>query len=198
MGDGVRALERLILDDPRAVKMARYFLGKWSNRLGEVPAAGETIQLSNLGTHCRGAVFLDGRRLGTEALTEAIDALSRGFGGFFFGRYDLRVPSREDFEAGRNLRVLELNGVSAESTHIYEPGYCLLAAYRDLFRQWRIAFEIGAIHRAAGMTPASFGEVWRVIRAHAAHDWFETEPEPQRPLSEQVEGKRKLAVEEHA
>ena len=195
-GDGERSLGRLILDDPRAVKMAGFFLEKWSNHIGEVPAAGEVVRLTNLGTHCRGAVFLDGRRHGTEALASAIDTLSRGYEGFFFGRYDLRVPSREDLEAGRNLRVLELNGVSSESTHIYEPGYSLFAAYRDLFRQWRIAFEIGAIHRKAGMTPASIGEVWRVIRAHAAHDWFEIEPEPERPLSEQVERERMSGVED--
>lgn len=190
-GDGERTLEQLILDDPRAVKMARFFLEKWSNHLGEVRPAGERVRLTNLGTHCRGAVFHDGRRHRTEALTEAIDSLSRGCEGFFFGRYDLRVPSREDFEAGRNLRVLELNGVSSESTHIYEPGNSLCGAYRDLFRQWRIAFEIGAIHRSAGLAPASLGEVWRVIRAHAAHDWFETEPEPEPPLGELVERNRK-------
>jgi len=196
MGDGERTLEQLILDDSRAVKMAGFFLEKWSNHIGEVPAAGKELKLTNLGTHCRGAVFLDGRKHRTEALTDAIDDLSRGYGGFFFGRYDLRVPSREDFEAGRNLTVLELNGVSSESTHIYEPGNSLFAAYRDLFRQWQIAFEIGAIHRTAGMTPAPFSEVWRVIRAHAAHDWFETEPEPLRPLGEQVARERKNNAED--
>ena len=51
---------------------------------------------------------------------------------------------------GRNLTILELNGVTSESTDIYDPKNGLLAAYRILRRQWRLAFAIGARNRAAG------------------------------------------------
>ena len=44
---------------------------------------------------------------------------------------------------GRNMKILELNGVTSEATHIYDPKFSLLDAYRVLFQQWRIAFEIG-------------------------------------------------------
>lgn len=175
-GDGERSLEELILDDSRAVKMADFFLGKWAHHLAEVPPEGKSIRLTELGTHCRGAVFRDGGGHATEALLATIDSLSREFDGFYFGRYDLRVPSIADLEAGRDLRILELNGVTSESTHIYEPGRSILAAYRDLFRQWRIAFQIGDDNRQRGMEPTSLREVWGTIRAHAHHDWFETPP----------------------
>lgn len=175
-GDGERTMEALILDDPRAVKMAKFFLDQWAYHLGEIPAKGEVIRLTELGTHCRGAVFRDGRNHATEALLEAIESLSRRFEGFYFGRYDLRVPSVADLEAGRHFKVLELNGVTSESTHIYEPGRSLFAAYRDLFQQWRLAFEIGAANRDRGLRPTTAGEVWQLLRAHARHDWFETPP----------------------
>ncbi|MCB1236209.1 MAG: VTT domain-containing protein [Verrucomicrobiae bacterium] len=175
-GDGERTLEQLILDDARAVKMARFFLDKWANRLAWIPAAGELVRLTELGTHCRGAVFLDGRRHETEALREAIDRLSRAFEGFHFGRYDIRVPSVEDFEAGRKFKVLELNGVSSEPTHIYAPGTPIWSAWRDLFRLWRTAFAIGAANRARGMRPPTVREVAGVIRAHREHAWFEAPP----------------------
>ena len=175
-GDGERTLEELILDDPRAVKMAKFFLDQWAYHLGEIPSKGEVIRLTELGTHCRGAVFRDGRSHATDALLEAIESLSRRFDGFYFGRYDLRVPSVADLEAGRNFKVLELNGVTSESTHIYEPGRSLFAAYRDLFRQWRFAFEIGAANRERGLRPTTASEVWQLLRAHARHDWFETPP----------------------
>ena len=51
---------------------------------------------------------------------------------------------------GRNFKVVELNGVTSEATHIYDPANGLLAAYRVLFKQWRLAFEIGALCRARG------------------------------------------------
>ena len=60
VGYGESALERLILKDERAVCLARLYLHKQRDRLWETPAAGEHVQLVELGTHCRGAIFLDG------------------------------------------------------------------------------------------------------------------------------------------
>jgi hypothetical protein len=57
--------------------------------------------------------------------------------------------------AGRNLKIIELNGVTSEATHIYDPKLSLFDAYRVLFQQWRIAFEIGALNRKRGVRPAS-------------------------------------------
>ena len=66
---------------------------------------------------------------------------------------------RQDFMAGRNLKIVELNGVTSEATHIYDPKLSLFDAYRVLFEQWRIAFEIGDLNRARGIRPASVGEL---------------------------------------
>jgi hypothetical protein len=107
------------------------------------------VQLVELGTHCRGAYFRDGMRLATPELSAEIDRVSRAFDGFFFGRYDVRSASIDDFRRGR-FKVLELNGVTSEVTSIYDPARSALAAYRVLFEQWRLAYEIGAQNRARG------------------------------------------------
>jgi len=146
-GNGKSNLERLILDDSRAVCMAPFYLNHLKSRLWEVPEPGESVQLVELGTHCRGAVFLDGSWVKTDALEAAIDRISKTYAGFYFGRYDIRTPCIEDFQQGRNFKVVELNGVTSEATHIYDPKNSLLEAYRVLFAQWRIAFEIGAQNR---------------------------------------------------
>jgi len=143
VGDGVHDLEYLILADDRAVCSARSFLRLHAERLAWVPAAGERIPLTRLGTHSRGALFLDGERLKTAELERAVDNLSRRYPGFYFGRYDLVTPSEETLRSGWPLTVLELNGVSSEATSIYDPGHNLIHAWGTLFRQWRIAFEIG-------------------------------------------------------
>ena len=66
------------------------------------------------------------------------------------------------------FRVIELNGVSAEATHIYDPAISVLDAYRVLFRQWRLAFEIGAMNRDHGVRPMQAIElaklIWRRLR----------------------------------
>jgi membrane protein DedA with SNARE-associated domain len=162
-GDGRSRLEELILRDDRAVCMARFFLKKHADRLDRVPAAGEVVPLAELGTHRRGSVFRDGGWVKTPELEAVIDRISRSFDGFFVGRYDIRTPSVEDFKRGGNFKIIELNGVTSEATHIYQPGASLVAGYRTLMRQWRITFEIAAQNRASGRAPLTLREVAQLI-----------------------------------
>lgn len=161
-GDGLRSLERLILDDERAVGMARFYLDLHQHRLHHVPDAGERRPLVEIGTHCRGAVFLDGARLITPALTAEVERVSRAFDGFHFGRYDVRAASEEALMAGE-FRVIELNGVTSEATSIYDPRHSVWFAWRTLFRQWRHAFEIGAANRDLGARPSTALELLRLL-----------------------------------
>lgn len=167
VGDGVSTLERLILADDRAVCMAPLHLARHAARLESVPAAGERVELVELGNHCRGAVFLDGSDLATAELARAVEALAGAYAGFHFGRFDLRAESEEALRAGR-FRVLELNGVASEATHIYDPKTPLATAYRVLFEQWRLCFAIGRANAAAGHAPMSaralVREVWTFLR----------------------------------
>jgi hypothetical protein len=161
VGDGIRRVSELILADERASCIADVYLARVTER---IPSPGEVVPLAELGSHCRGAVFLDGSSLETPELTAAVDAVANCHSGCYFGRFDVRSPSIADLQAGR-FEVLELNGVSAEATHIYDPAVSVVEAYRVLFRQWRIAFEIGAANRAGGTKPMSLGELSRLVRA---------------------------------
>jgi hypothetical protein len=164
LGDGRRTLEELILADDRAVCMSDFYLRKNLGRSQQVPTPGERVQLVEIGTHCRGAIFLDGVDTITPALEEVIGRIAQSFDGFFFGRFDIRVPSRQDFMAGRNMKIVELNGVTSEATHIYDPKLSLFDAYRVLFEQWRIAFEIGNFNRARGTRPTSVTDLLKAAR----------------------------------
>jgi membrane protein DedA with SNARE-associated domain len=162
-GDGRRTVEQLVLDDPRAVAMASVYLERLADRLEEIPRAGERVPLATIGNHCRGAIFLDGARFATPELVGAIAEIARRLPGFHFGRFDLRAPSEEDLLAGRNLRILELNGVLSESTHIYDPRHGVVHAWRTLFAQWRLAFEIGRANVARGTRAATSRDVLRLV-----------------------------------
>lgn len=175
IGDGERTLERLILDDPRAVALAKHYLKVNRGRLYEVPATGDRIQLVELGTHCRGAIFLDGNRYQTEDLREKLDEVLSTYEGFGFGRFDLRIPSGEDLAAGKHIQILELNGVSSESTDIYDPKNSIFHAWCVLCRQWKHAFEIGDANRSRGAKVPTFGEVLAVLRGHRARSPYEVE-----------------------
>jgi membrane protein DedA with SNARE-associated domain len=176
VGDGVQTLEDPILRDARAVMTADYYLAKYEDRLKEVPAEGEKVPLVELGTHARGAVFTDARALATNDLREVLDQIGERYEGFYFGRYDVKVPSEEDLQAGRKLVILELNGVTGEPLHVYQPDYSWWQGMRDLCRHWRRACEIGVRNRDEGRArPSSFRTMLGLIRAHRKQAWFEAD-----------------------
>jgi RimK-like ATP-grasp domain len=166
-GDGRSTLEELILKDGDTIGMARFHLRQHAGRLHEVPTKGQIVMLGDCGSHCRGARFYDAGALLTPALERAVEDIAARFAGFYFGRFDLLVPSREALMRGEGIAILELNGVTSEVTHIYDPSVSLIEAYRALFAQWRLAFEIGAENAARGARVWSLAELVGLVAAHA-------------------------------
>lgn len=163
-GDGRSTLETLILSDPRAVCQAPMFLAKFEDRLDSVPAGGEKVPLVDIGTHAQGALFTDGAQYNTPELLEAIERISRAFEGFHLGRYDLRVPSAEALMKGEGIRVIELNGVTGQCSHIYSPGNSVFYAWRTIMAQWDHAAAIALENMKLGHKPMKSGafiEHWR-------------------------------------
>lgn len=163
-GDGKSDLETLILSDPRAILMADFHLDRHAANLRSILASGMVYPLVELGTHCKGALFLDGAHLITQELTRAIDRISKNFAGFYFGRYDVRVPDEQHLRAGKKISVIELNGVTSEATSIYDPKHSIFFAYRTLFKQWRIATEIGLQNIRRDHTTTSLRQLIRLAR----------------------------------
>lgn len=167
-GDGKRTIEALIWADERARCIADKYLGRLGDRRAEVPAVGEIVKLVEAGNHAQGCIFQDGAHLWSEELERRVDEISRGLDGFFIGRYDIRYGSDEELRAGRNFRIIELNGAAAEATSIYDRRNPLLAAYRTLFRQWELVFAIGAANRRRGFAPTASSLLWRKWRETTA------------------------------
>ncbi|MCC7157627.1 MAG: hypothetical protein IT161_23815 [Bryobacterales bacterium] len=170
-GDGRRTLARLVLDDARAFILYGTYRRLSKRPLSDVPGPGECVPLAEIGSHCRGAIFLDAARLNTPALERAVDRVSKAHAGFYFGRFDVRAAAVEALQKGQ-FKVLELNGVGAEATHVYDPAVSIMAAYRAIFHQWRSAYEIGAANRASGAGSAGLGEIltaWRAATRRRPH-----------------------------
>jgi len=174
-GDGEGTLEELILRDERAVLMSRYYFSKYAGQLTRVLGKGERFTVAPIGTHSRGAVFTDERHAITAELREVFDELGRRFEGFNFGRYDVKVPSVDDLKTGRNIVVLELNGVMGEPAHIYQPGYSWRKGIADLCRHFKLAAEIGAAWRAKGVASPEPGDLLDLIRQHREKDYLEVD-----------------------
>ncbi|HZO51168.1 MAG TPA: VTT domain-containing protein [Bryobacteraceae bacterium] len=163
IGDGRSRLSELVQRDERAACMADTYAKLSRRAMSDVPEAGERVQLVEIGSHCRGSIFLNGAHLNTPALEAEIGRIARAHDGFYFGRFDLRAPSVEDFRQGIGLQVLELNGVAAEATHIYDPSVSVWEAYRIMFRHWRLAFAIGRRNVELGAQSMTLGELVRLV-----------------------------------
>lgn len=162
VGDGLHSLEWLILADRICLPVAeKLFVGN-AARLDWIPAKGERVRVTQLGTHSLGCRFLVGEDLRTPALESAVDRLCQ-HSGLDFGRFDVRAESEEALREGR-FRVLEFNGLTGEAAHLYDPRHSLAQGLAILRDQWRRAFAIGAAHRAQGHRPLSFGALAALVR----------------------------------
>jgi hypothetical protein len=163
LGDGTSTLAQLIENHPRLRLQYHRFATRHAAHLHTIPGAGQTISLCIAGNHCQGTLFRDGSDLITPRLHATIDAIARVTPGFHFGRFDVRCASEADLMQGKGLCIIELNGISSESTNVYDPELSIWRAYATWARSLFEAFAIGAEHRELGAIAPSAIETWRLI-----------------------------------
>jgi hypothetical protein len=169
-GDGRSTLGSLIKSNERARDRLDYFEGKYGKRFEDVLPAGKGLLLEPIGNHCRGTMFINANHLIDARLVEVFDKIALEIEGFFYGRFDLKVPCLEDLYAGKNIKVLELNGVSSEVAHVYDPNYKLLAAYRDIFTHMKYIYQISKKNHEHGVSYDSLKDFLRDLWRHLRRD----------------------------
>lgn len=154
IGDGVSNIEELIWRHPRFRYQHDVFHIRWADDLERVLADGETLRLAEAGNHCQGTLFRDGEHLITAELEARIDALAKRLDGFYFGRIDVRYTDEASLQRGDGLAVIEINGVTSESTNLYDPDWSLWRALSVLRQQWALCMQIAAeIRKQQGLKP---------------------------------------------
>jgi hypothetical protein len=171
IGDGVSTLEQLIWRHPRYRMQTHVHLARHAPQLDRVLPAGERFRLTGTGNHCQGTLFRDGSHLITPELERRIDRIAKRFDSFHFGRFDVRYNDVDAFKAGADLAVVELNGVTSESTNLYDPANSLLQAYRTLASQWALLFRVADANRLLGHQAAPATHLANAVAAHAFPGW---------------------------
>ncbi len=149
-GDGTQTIAQHIGADPRARLLKHIYFPRHEERLDHVLNVGEEYALVFSGSHAGGAIFKNGRDIITPEIEARIDEISRALPKFYFGRFDIRFSDEESFRRGKNFQIVEINGAGAESTHIWDGDTRLRDAYKTLFQQFTILFQIGAQNRRRG------------------------------------------------
>jgi membrane protein DedA with SNARE-associated domain len=162
-GDGRTSLRELIHRDDRAALIASTYLKRLEARADEIIPFGDTVRLVEAGNHCQGCIFQDGVHLYSDDLLDVIDRISRALPEFYIGRYDVRYVTDDELRAGR-FTIIELNGAASEATSIYDARNSLSSAYRMLYRQWDLVFQIGRRNRDRGFRGPTLLELFHSWR----------------------------------
>lgn len=168
IGDGKSSIEALMQASTRARFQLETMRLRLGEKINEVIPAGEKRLLEPIGNHCRGTKFLDNNFLINEKLNQVFDKIALPIEGFHYGRFDMKVKSIEDLYEGKNIKIMELNGVSSEPGHIYDPKNTVWKAYRDLAKHWKIIADISIQQQKRGVQPIAPKIIWQVAREHFA------------------------------
>ena len=161
IGDGRSTLEELIMANSKSKKRLEELRTKHGENYQKVIPADEKYVLSHAGNHNRGAHFIDLGSEINEDLVNMLDEISLGINDFFYGRYDIMCNSIEELKQGKNFYILEYNGCGAEPNHIYDTGYSLVEAYREILKHWKMLFKISRYNHRQGV---AYWPFWKGVR----------------------------------
>lgn len=159
IGDGASNIEKLMQKKPRARLQLLRFQQNYAALLAQVPAVGEEVELEPIGNHSRGTTFLNGNHHHSQQLEKVFDQIAFQMKDIYYGRFDLKCESIATLSEGKNWKVMEFNGVAGEPAHIYDPAYPVWKAYRDIYRHFKIIYEISQAQHKKGIATMNLKEM---------------------------------------
>lgn len=167
-GDGKSTLKQLMHANVRARFRLTYLFQKFDKHLEHVLPTGERMLLEPIGNHNRGTAFINANQLNTKELIEVFNAISQPMDGFYYGRFDIKVKSFSDLQAGKNIRIMEVNGVESEPAHIYDPAMPILEAYKVVSQHMDLIYRLSKANRRLGAINYSFINFIKELKEHFA------------------------------
>ncbi len=144
-GDGIRTVAQLIAADERAFLYTDLFTIIHQNRLETILPKNKELTLSVIGNHSKGTQFINGNYLIDERLEKLVDDICKKIDGWYYGRLDIKYQSYEELLEGKSFKILEINGIISEPTHIYDAsfeGATYLKALSSINKHWSIMAKI--------------------------------------------------------
>lgn len=152
-GDGKSTWKMLLRDNFRVNHRYEELLSRTILDWDAVAPKGQTQLIEPIGSHNLGTKFINANVLKSSALEARIHQWADQLPGFYYGRFDIKYDNWNTLIEGKDFSLMEINGVNAEPTHIYDPSFSLLKAYRDIFSHMKIIYEISQQNRSLGIQP---------------------------------------------
>jgi hypothetical protein len=160
--DGIQTLKEFLENHPRAESRMDYLKSKFSKEWEKILPKGTRILLEPIGNHNRGTKFIDSTHLKTDQLKKTLHEIAQNIDGFYYGRFDVKSTSIEALQKGEMV-ILEINGANSEPTHIYDPSYNLIQAYKEATRHFGWQYRIALTQPKNQSSREFFKAVWKRI-----------------------------------
>lgn len=169
LGDGKSTLLQLMENYPRVRFRLDEMRSKHADKLSLILPHGEIYFLSYALNLSRGGKLVSLAEEIDERLVRVIDDISNYTKHFYYGRYDIKCASIEDFKTGKNFSILEYNGCGAEPHHIYGNGNTLLEAYKIVLHHWKVLYQISSYNNNNGYPKWKFKKGLEFLKQAKAH-----------------------------
>ncbi len=145
VGDGKSTLSQLIKNDSRAFLYYKIFKNIHKSNMDKVYQKGKKVVLTEIGNHSKGTQFLNGNHLIDNNLENFMDDLCAQIEGWYYGRLDIKFKDYESLLKEKDFKILEVNGIISEPTHIYDPtseGSSFINCVKTINDHWDIMNNI--------------------------------------------------------
>jgi hypothetical protein len=144
VGNGTSSLLELIKNDNRAKIYVTLISELNKDKLLTVPQKGKEVILNRIGNHSKGTQFINGNHLINKELTDFFDLLNYSISDWYYGRIDIKYNNFNELIKGENFKIIEINGIISEPTHIYDASKGnYFQALKSIKNHWKIAYNIG-------------------------------------------------------
>lgn len=147
-GDGQNSIKDLLMQNPRGVLQVERLQKEKPDLIATIPQYNEHLIVEPIGNHCRGTQFLNYNHLINTNMVQAYDKIQEDLEGFYVYRLDVKAPSVSNLQAGKNIKIMEINGVGADPAHIFDPKTPIMEMFHAYIRLWEKIYDVGtALHR---------------------------------------------------
>ena len=166
IGDGKSTVSELVAQQPRAILQTQRLQETHAVLLEQIPVVGERVNLGEIGNHSKGTYFKDGNEFIDAQISATFDKIANEIDGFFYGRYDIRSTSLKDLKEGKNIKIIEINGVCSEPTHIYDPfRSSYFKALKEIAKHWSIIYKVSIANHNLGIPYMKFSTAIEELKA---------------------------------
>ncbi len=161
IGDGKTTIGSIIKQHDRYNRYYNLFAHDYHIDMGKILQNWEKYIISRIGNHCKWSLFLDRSAHTTEKIIQETDKLVHHDSNVYLYRSDIKAQSRNDVVNG-NYKIIEINWVFSEPTFIYDPGYKILDAYKQIYKVRYHTYKIAIINHNKKNVP--YFPIWQGIR----------------------------------